>query len=170
MIETFDDSPVKGKKKPPRKLKSKSVISNESDAYTASPIGSENGSDNDASVVANPLPKLTGQSSPIHETTEWTIVDPSVSNSSADNIAGPSNTGAQYRDATPLSPIHNSYDEMDTEDLVCSLCGVNHEDGACYMTESSENLAEYRRILILHGEDEPMETRVCFVLIFMSYS
>lgn len=32
------------------------------------------------------------------------------------------------------------------------------------MTESSENLAEYREILILHATDEPLEDRVGFII------
>lgn len=45
---------------------------------------------------------------------------------------------------------------------VCSLCGERHGDGfgECPMTDSSQNLAEYRELLILHADDEPWETRV----------
>jgi chromodomain-helicase-DNA-binding protein 4 len=78
-----------------------------------------------------------------------------------DNMAGPSTPGARYRHATPLSPIHHTkHAGIEHDDPVCSLCGIGHGDGACYMTESSENLAEYRQMLILHADDEPMEDRV----------
>lgn len=43
----------------------------------------------------------------------------------------------------------------------CGLCGGRHGDGfgECPMTDKSENLAEYREILILHADDEDWETR-----------
>jgi chromodomain-helicase-DNA-binding protein 4 len=45
-------------------------------------------------------------------------------------------------------------------DDTCGLCGLEHRSGACYMTESSENLAEYRLILMMHAADEPIQERV----------
>lgn len=44
----------------------------------------------------------------------------------------------------------------------CALCGERHGDGlgACEMTDSSQHLADYREILILHAEDEDWQTRV----------
>lgn len=44
----------------------------------------------------------------------------------------------------------------------CGLCGERHGDGlgACEMTDNSQNLAEYREMLILHAEDEDWQTRV----------
>ncbi|KAF5352561.1 hypothetical protein D9756_006063 [Leucocoprinus leucothites] len=41
----------------------------------------------------------------------------------------------------------------------CGLCGERHGEGECYMTHSSENLRDYREILILHADDEPWEVR-----------
>lgn len=41
----------------------------------------------------------------------------------------------------------------------CGLCGQNHA-GVCPVTDSSEYLAEYREMLILHADDEPWEERV----------
>jgi hypothetical protein len=45
---------------------------------------------------------------------------------------------------------------------LCGLCGTRHGDGLgeCSMTDKSENLAEYREILILHADDEDWVTRV----------
>lgn len=78
-----------------------------------------------------------------------------------DNMAGPSTPGTRYRHTTLLPPIHHAkHVGIERDDPVCSLCGIKHGDGACYMTESSENLAEYRQMLILHADDEPMEDRV----------
>jgi hypothetical protein len=56
MIETFDDTPVKGKKKPRRKSKSKSAVSDESDAYTASLCDPTKTRIPICPVVADPLP------------------------------------------------------------------------------------------------------------------
>lgn len=64
----------------------------------------------------------------------------------------------------PLSPIQNRLSLV--EEPVCGLCGTEHRNRPCYMTESSENLAEYRRILTTMDSDEPIEERVsCFVNI-----
>lgn len=46
----------------------------------------------------------------------------------------------------------------------CGLCGQRHESGQCLMVDRSENLAEYREMLILHADDEPWEERVWFLL------
>lgn len=46
------------------------------------------------------------------------------------------------------------------ENQLCGLCGLAHGAGNCYMTESSENLAEYRYMLLVHGDDEPPHERV----------
>ncbi len=42
----------------------------------------------------------------------------------------------------------------------CGLCGQQHGDSECAMVERSENLAEYREMLINHADDEPWEERV----------
>lgn len=42
----------------------------------------------------------------------------------------------------------------------CGLCGDRHGSGECLMVDRSENLAEYREMLILHADDEPWEERV----------
>ncbi|KDR85372.1 hypothetical protein GALMADRAFT_234197 [Galerina marginata CBS 339.88] len=41
----------------------------------------------------------------------------------------------------------------------CGLCGQRHGPGQCQMVDKSENLAEYREMLILHADDEPWEER-----------
>ncbi|KAF8913030.1 SNF2 family N-terminal domain-containing protein, partial [Gymnopilus junonius] len=41
----------------------------------------------------------------------------------------------------------------------CGLCGQRHGPGQCQMIDRSENLAEYREMLILHADDEPWEER-----------
>ena len=44
----------------------------------------------------------------------------------------------------------------------CGLCGLVHgaQSGECFMTDKSENLAEYREMLIKYSNDEPWEDRV----------
>lgn len=59
----------------------------------------------------------------------------------------------------PLSPIHNRLSLGDT-DPSCGLCGLEHPNRPCFMTESSENLAEYRRILMAVDSGESIEERV----------
>ncbi|KAJ4485941.1 SNF2 family DNA-dependent ATPase [Lentinula aciculospora] len=46
---------------------------------------------------------------------------------------------------------------------LCGLCGQIHGPGNCQMTESSENLIEYREMLIMHTEDESYEERCAAV-------
>lgn len=48
----------------------------------------------------------------------------------------------------------------DEDNRVCGLCGLAHGNGWCFMTESSENLAEYRGILTSHAGDESLAERV----------
>lgn len=65
-------------------------------------------------------------------------------------------------ESSSLAPIHNSGPRLVQ---LCGLCGRMHGDGPgeCMMTEKSENLAEFREMLMLHAEDEPWEQRVCLL-------
>ncbi|TFK30824.1 hypothetical protein FA15DRAFT_608326 [Coprinopsis marcescibilis] len=45
------------------------------------------------------------------------------------------------------------------EMIDCGLCGGRHGTKQCLMTDSSQNLAEYRLMLIMHADDEPWEER-----------
>ena len=47
----------------------------------------------------------------------------------------------------------------------CGLCGIRHGPGQCMMTHNSENLRDYREMLILHTDDESWEIRVSVPLI-----
>ncbi|GLB35984.1 putative class II histone deacetylase complex subunits 2 and 3 [Lyophyllum shimeji] len=62
----------------------------------------------------------------------------------------------------PLSPIHNAGVR---NVQYCGLCGGRHGEGPgqCVMTERSENLAEFREILLLHADDEPWERRTAAI-------
>jgi hypothetical protein len=161
----FDDTPAKDKKKGRKsKSKSKSRISDESDAYTGSAVALSDGSDTDDAMplYADDLSALTDRN-----TTNGTPKRANIKPPNPKNTAGSSTRGARYRNTSPLSPIQNTKQmHFEGENPVCSLCGIRHGDGACYMTESSENLAEYRQMLILHADDEPMEDRV-FIYTFL---
>jgi chromodomain-helicase-DNA-binding protein 4 len=64
-----------------------------------------------------------------------------------------------------LSPPVNGYSSRNTggDDIVhCGLCGGQHGQEQCLMTDKSENLAEYREMLILHADDEPWQERVSY--------
>lgn len=60
--------------------------------------------------------------------------------------------------SVPLSPIHNRL-SLGDNDPSCGLCGLEHPNRPCFMTESSENLAEYRRILMTVDSGESIEER-----------
>ncbi|PPQ64493.1 hypothetical protein CVT26_002032 [Gymnopilus dilepis] len=49
--------------------------------------------------------------------------------------------------------------KLDSNLIDCGLCGQLHASGECQMIDRSENLAEYREMLILHADDEPWEER-----------
>lgn len=52
----------------------------------------------------------------------------------------------------------------------CGLCGTNHPDGQCDMTRDSDNLSEYRKIL-MENKDEPWEIRVRTIsTVFYAFS
>jgi len=59
----------------------------------------------------------------------------------------------------PLLPVENQPRPTLPVFERCGLCDLEHAPGSCYMTESSENLAEYRRMLLIHAGDEPVEDR-----------
>lgn len=58
----------------------------------------------------------------------------------------------------PLSPIQRQ--GPGPGDEFCGLCATYHAPGQCSMTESPENLAEYRLMLLQHAGDESIEERV----------
>ena len=67
----------------------------------------------------------------------------------------------QTSDMAKNNPLtsHNTGQQPTIE---CGLCGDRHGSGQCLMVDRSENLAEYREMLILHADDEPWEERVRF--------
>ncbi|KIP12064.1 hypothetical protein PHLGIDRAFT_400060 [Phlebiopsis gigantea 11061_1 CR5-6] len=63
--------------------------------------------------------------------------------------------------SVPLSSIQNQLQV----DQTCGLCGTEHPNRPCYLTESSENLAEYRRILTTMDSNESIEARRAAVAV-----
>ncbi|KAF7799325.1 hypothetical protein EIP86_010557 [Pleurotus ostreatoroseus] len=66
---------------------------------------------------------------------------------------------SRYVNDIPLSPILNRTGLSLKGGEACGLCGLSHPEAACFMTESSENLAQYRNILLTHAGDEALEDR-----------
>jgi hypothetical protein len=66
----------------------------------------------------------------------------------------------QASDMSKNNPLisHNTGQQQLT--IACGLCGDRHGSGECLMVDRSENLAEYREMLILHADDEPWDERV----------
>jgi hypothetical protein len=69
-------------------------------------------------------------------------------------------------ESKPLMPIQNTVEQTLTD---CGLCGRRHYAGECVMVVGSENLAEYREMLIFHADDEPWEERVGLILFLFHY-
>lgn len=67
------------------------------------------------------------------------------------------------RSIRPLSPIHNVL-----KDEECALCFTVHGKDGCFMTQKSENLVEYRRMLFENSDDEAYEDRVRFFTTYLS--
>ncbi|KAG7450689.1 uncharacterized protein BT62DRAFT_985010 [Guyanagaster necrorhizus] len=119
-------------KAPPTKNKSKSTASSISDgsAYGVSEI-----SDDDAS----------------------TRTDASVGMQDIEMIVPPPPMPKKIKKSKELGSFTAIQNTVNT----CGLCGKRHGDrlGECAMTDKSENLAEFREMLILHADDEPFEER-----------
>jgi len=62
-----------------------------------------------------------------------------------------------------LAPVQMTAPPNKTQNINerCGLCSSSHPRGRCHMTNSSEYLAEYRRLIIMHPGHEPIEQRVC---------
>ncbi|KAF7310762.1 SNF2 family DNA-dependent ATPase [Mycena chlorophos] len=129
----IDDSPVKSKSR------AQSMVSNDS-AYASGDGGDSSDSGDDSEHV----------------------VDTAVLVAEALNQAAEQQPPKRKKKADlPLPTAQNSAPLPPP----CSLCGDRHSDqlGACLMTENSEHLAEFREMLILHADDEPLDKRLAAV-------
>ncbi|KAH7910697.1 hypothetical protein BJ138DRAFT_1064605 [Hygrophoropsis aurantiaca] len=130
-IEGLEDSPDKSKTK--KKTKAiKPPTSDSDDAYSGSHgAKSEN---SDASTVS-----MNAEAEPLLEHADKEVI----------------NGEKPHKVKKKRHHKRRNLYENDSNEDICGLCGGNHV-GPCYMTESSENLVEYREILLKHIFDEPM--------------
>lgn len=155
---SVDDSP-KDKIKKKGKGKAKATASDDDDAYIEAANGSGEESSGPDSVseegLAPEVAELVRQKKAMHKSRY-------VDDLARMNI---------HDHPGPLSPILNRPD-LNREAAVCGLCGLSHPEAQCFMTESSENLAQYRNILLTHSGDEPLDMRVskfiCVIYGFVS--
>ncbi|TFY59851.1 hypothetical protein EVJ58_g5524 [Rhodofomes roseus] len=143
--------------------KSKSHISDDSDVYAAP--GTASDSDSNSSHPASL--REDDLLSDIAKHQHGVLADPDIPLASTSTILLPPAQPKATRDSQkltsgaleraespqPLSPIEN------TSEPRCGLCGESHGDQPCDMTESPENLAQYRLMLLVHAGDEPVEDR-----------
>lgn len=145
----FGDTPKKDQAKARRKGKGKAkATSSDDDVYAGSP----NDSGGDSSEPSSPGefdglgPDLAELAGGKHKKKSRYVADITRYSSPPAFTLHP-----------PLSPILNRPNQSAA---VCGLCGLAHPEAACFMTESSENLAQYRNILLTHAGDESLEDRV----------
>ena len=67
----------------------------------------------------------------------------------------------RHRHTDVPQPISAHRGGLEIPEEFCGLCGERHAHGRCPMTESPENLAMYRLMLLSHAGDETIEERVC---------
>jgi hypothetical protein len=78
----------------------------------------------------------------------------------------PAQAADRARQNGPLAPILTHLTTSDDDNTLCGLCGTVHNVGACFMTQRDEFLVQYRRMLLTHADDEPLEERVCLCDVF----
>ena len=146
----FLDSPVRDKPRGKKRKKSRTTTSDESDAYVNDNLNpSENSGDEQlGDDVAQDLAEL---GAPMRENLGMLTIKPLKKQiqppSTSDHISRSTPTDVRPR------PAHSQ------EIAICAMCGNAHQ-GACGMTERSENLVRYRKILFTDQTDESFEERV----------
>jgi len=141
----FLDSPIKDNPRGRKRKKSGSTVSEESDIFVnINPSQSENSSDESLGdefrqdIAELGFPAVEGSKPP-------TRLPPST----ADPVSRSTPTYAWHN-----RPAHS------LETAVCAMCGNLHQ-GTCGMTERSDNLVHYRRLLLTEQTGESFEERVC---------
>ncbi|KAH8099377.1 SNF2 family N-terminal domain-containing protein [Cristinia sonorae] len=141
----LEDTPKKDKKQS-KKAKGKPTNGDDSDAYTGSVADSDADSISNApSVVPEDLGSMIVDPVP----TAAPAPPPLSPNVNTQNLPRPPPKKQKQKEKLPR----------------CGLCGTAHQDGACFMTESGENLAEFRAILLSHAGDETIEERRAAIAI-----
>ncbi|PCH33925.1 hypothetical protein WOLCODRAFT_130070 [Wolfiporia cocos MD-104 SS10] len=165
----LDEGPEDEQKNKKRKGKhrSKSTVSDDSDAYAEPTAPSQSGSDSDVEMhpafEADDLGYPPLPSSPLGSNPPPSV--PESSTSAKPRNAGYAN-GIRFVPETNALPSSSrpgqfaQQNNMAAQPLsLCSLCGEQHPDAHCPAAASSENLAQYRLMLICHAGDESLEAR-----------
>jgi chromodomain-helicase-DNA-binding protein 4 len=149
----FVDSPGKNKPRGKKRKKSRSTASeSESDVYVNAHLSqSENSSDEP--LQEDLRQDVAGLRNPV-------VGNPKKSTGLAGNGSLPPPASASSSQSIPIPAVPESQGAAARRQAaaVCAMCGNAHQ-GTCGMTEDSENLAHYRRILF-NETGEPFEERV----------
>ncbi|KAJ2932680.1 hypothetical protein H1R20_g4415, partial [Candolleomyces eurysporus] len=156
---------VSGPNEEPSPAKRKAAKETVSDA---SEYGSPEGSDNEMSVSGSEgepedgdfmmsIDKRKGKGK---KRANFIDAADSIDDTNGINNANRTNDANRMNDANGINDT-----SMDSEEdiIACGLCGSRHGVQQCPMTDSSQNLAEYREMLMLHGDDEPWEERIAAI-------
>ncbi|KAI0361386.1 hypothetical protein OH77DRAFT_1417635 [Trametes cingulata] len=150
----LEDTPTKDQNKSRKRKRSrgKSAESDDSDFRAAvSDVVSESDDAGDAAMDVDDIQMLDVRGSSPH----GPLASGHVSKQQA-------SARSRHPDLTSrtLSPIHNRPKaSVRQQGDFCGLCGKIHQPGQCSMTESPENLAQYRLMLMQHAGDETIEER-----------
>lgn len=156
---SFGDSPNKDKEKANsrkrKKSKGKSAGSDDSDFHApVSDPGSDSDNNNDSLMDVDDIQMLPAlRMSPSSEL-------PQIPKKQAKRKHKHRHSDLPHRS---LSPSRDQQGATAAGAEFCGLCGKRHKQGHCSMTESPENLAQYRLMLMQHAGDETIEERVCQV-------
>ncbi|TDL28199.1 hypothetical protein BD410DRAFT_739739 [Rickenella mellea] len=157
-IQYFDDSPEKAATKGKKRSVSKS--SDASDLDYGGQAMSIVQSDDDDDVSMNGDRDVFAEASEL--TKKESHKHPSDLSSPFVNKATAKNSKHSSNGVFP-SVGSDKTNGDGTNSHLCGLCFTAHGDLSCSMTESSEHLAEYRAMLMLHTEDEPLEDRLAAI-------
>ncbi|KAI0936745.1 hypothetical protein AcV5_004808 [Taiwanofungus camphoratus] len=156
------DDPLYEENKKPKRRGKKAKLSDDSDFYTAPAVGSESDTESIgpvSSLVADDLPRqdVVRSSSPPLPPSRTDAMDTSRSegiNTGSQPLPLPLNRPQHPQAGGGLQSPQDS-----TSDSRCGLCGGQHGGNPCHMTNSSQNLAQYRYMLLVHAGDEPLDER-----------
>ncbi|KAI0673358.1 hypothetical protein C8Q78DRAFT_968243 [Trametes maxima] len=148
------DTPTKGqnKQKKGKKSKGKSTGSDDSDFHAAHSDGpSESDGTGEAAMDVEDIEMLDvrGSSPQVPLASMHGLKKHKQKRSRLPN--------ATHRDLSPSLSRHKGVPQEQGE--FCGLCGKVHPPGHCSMTDSPENLAQYRLMLMQHAGDETIEER-----------
>ncbi|KAI0830534.1 P-loop containing nucleoside triphosphate hydrolase protein [Trametes gibbosa] len=145
------DTPTKHQNKPRKRKKSRDKSAGSDDSEFRAPV-SDAATESDASVVAMDA-----------DMDDVQLLQPRWSSPSA-ALASKYKAASRRKQpdlsvgTTPPAQSRPKASSRQQGDI-CGLCGKIHMPGHCSMTESPENLAQYRLMLMQHAGDETIEER-----------